>query len=223
MSCAPCPFPAGTTLKGRYVTLAPLGAQHFDALALQALADPGSFRYMRHGPFADREAATRYLESLSTRMFEPAWAVQPESSNAASGWLSLTDIAPDDAALEIGSIWFAPSLRRTRAATEAVHLLMGEAFDALGYQRMAWRNLAANVASGAAAARFGFVFEGVWRQAAALKHRRHDVEWRSLLSGEWPARRAAVEAWLQLDNFDENGVQRRALRDFSPQSSAGRA
>jgi hypothetical protein len=86
---------------------------------------------------------------------------------------------------------------------------------------MAWRNLAANVASGAAAARFGFVFKGVWRQAVALKHQRHDVEWRSLLSGEWPARRAAVEALLQLDNFDENGVQRRALRDFSPHSSSG--
>lgn len=110
-----------------------------------------------------------------------------------------------DGAIEIGSIWFAPSLQRTRAATEAIFLLMRYAMDGLGYQRLVWRCLEANQASVRAAARYGFIPEGRWRGSAFLKGRRWDQAWHSIVAEEWPARSSAIGAWIADENFDDQG------------------
>lgn len=91
------------------------------------------------------------------------------------------------------------------AATEAIFLLMQYAMDKLKYQRLVWRCSRDNQASLNAAARYGFVPEGAWRGSALIKGRRHDEVWHSILAAEWPARRAAIGAWLADDNFDRGG------------------
>lgn len=158
------------------------------------------------------------VADLAGRDHQPFWAAIPEGGESAAGWLSLCDVHPADAAVESGSIWFSPGLQRTRAASEAIFLLMREAFDARGYERLVWRHLARNTSSAAAAARYGFAFEGVWRRAATFKGARHDVVWRSILASQWPALRRAFESWLDPSNFDAAGRQRAALAAFTPRA-----
>jgi len=121
---------------------------------------------------------------------------------------------PEHGVIEIGHIWFAPTLRRTRQATEAIYLLARHAFDDLGYRRFEWKCDSLNQPSRRAAERFGFVYEGVFRQHMVVKGRNRDTAWFSILDREWPAVRAGFEAWLSSPNFDEEDRQRKSLREL---------
>jgi RimJ/RimL family protein N-acetyltransferase len=113
--------------------------------------------------------------------------------------------------IEIGNIWFGPQLRRTTAATEAIYLLARHAFDELGYRRFEWKCNALNAPSRRAAERFGFTFEGIFRQHMVVKGRNRDTAWFSITDGEWPGVRARFEAFLDPANFDAEGRQKRPL------------
>ncbi|CAN7707298.1 GNAT family protein [Bradyrhizobium sp. LjRoot220] len=193
------------------MSLEPLGRGHIDELWRVAEGADASFAYLRYGPFAHQRDLEKLVTELAGRADQPFWAVRPESSRTAQGWLSLCDIYPADGAIEIGAIWFSPRLQRTRAATEAIFLLMQYAMDELQYQRLVWRCNAANQASLNAAARYGFTPEGTWRGSALSKGRRCDVAWHSIIAAEWPVRRAAITAWLADENFDEHGRARNRL------------
>ena len=97
------------------------------------------------------------------------------------------------------------------------------AFD-LGNRRYEWKCNAENLASRRAAERYGFTFEGIFRQHMVVKGLNRDTAWYSITDGEWPSRRAAFEGWLDPANFDASGRQRRSLADFREgiQASAGR-
>jgi RimJ/RimL family protein N-acetyltransferase len=114
----------------------------------------------------------------------------------------------------LSHIWFAPSLQRTRQATEAIFLLARHAFDDLGYRRLEWKCDSLNMPSRRAAERFGFVYEGVFRQHMVVKGRNRDTAWYSITDVEWPSRREAFEAWLSRENFTDEGVQRRSLAEI---------
>jgi RimJ/RimL family protein N-acetyltransferase len=193
------------------VSLEPLGSENIDELWHAAQGADASFAYLRYGPFAHQRDLQELITKLAGRADQPFWAVRTKSSGVAQGWLSLCDIYPADGAIEIGSIWFSPQLQRTRAATEAVFLLMQYAMDQLKYQRLVWRCAVVNQASMNAAIRYGFAPEGVWRGSAFAKGRRLDQAWHSILAAEWPASRAAITAWLADENFDEHGRARKRL------------
>jgi RimJ/RimL family protein N-acetyltransferase len=212
----PRPFPQRIVHHGVSVTLEPLADAHVDQLWQAAQGAEVSWTYLRYGPFADRPALARHVAELAGRADQPFWAVRPKASGAAEGWLSLCDIYPADAAIEIGAIWYAPRLQRTRAATEAIFLLMRHAFDDLGYTRLVWRCQALNAASRRAAERYGFVFEGIWRAGAIVKGFQRDVAWHSMLASEWPAHRAALEAWLADENFRSDGTLIASLAALRP-------
>jgi RimJ/RimL family protein N-acetyltransferase len=120
---------------------------------------------------------------------------------------------PQNGVIEIGHIWFAPALQRTRQATEAIYLMARHAFDDLGYRRLEWKCDSLNGPSRRAAERFGFTYEGVFRQHMVVNGRNRDTAWFSIIDGEWPAVRAAFEAWLAPENFDSKGGQRRSLAE----------
>jgi RimJ/RimL family protein N-acetyltransferase len=207
----PWPLPERVPLQGRSVRLEPLGREHVGELWRCADGADPSWAYLRYGPFAAENDLLEQVIELAGRADQPFWAVRPESSGVAQGWLSLCDIYPADGAIEIGSIWFSPALQRTRAATEAIFLLMQYAMDELKYHRLVWRCLTANQASMNAAARYGFAPEGIWRGSAFIKGHRWDEAWHAILAREWPARRAAIRAWLADANFDEHGRARTRL------------
>ncbi|MBR1154329.1 GNAT family N-acetyltransferase [Bradyrhizobium sp. JYMT SZCCT0428] len=207
----PWPFPERIRFEGRSVSLEPLAARHADELWRAAQGADASFAYLRYGPFAQQCDLLALVTEFAGRADQPFWVVRPNSSGVAEGWLSLCDIYPAEGAIEIGAIWFSPRLQRTRAATEAIFLLMQYAMEELQYQRLVWRCNAANQASLNAAARYGFTPEGTWRGSALSKGRRCDVAWHSIIAAEWPSRRAAIAAWLADENFDEHGRARTRL------------
>ena len=133
------------------------------------------------------------------------------ASGAAVGLCSFLRIEPRYASIEIGHLNFAPRLSRTRGATEAIFLLMRRAFAELGYRRFEWKCDALNEPSRRAAERFGFTFEGIFRQATVYKGRNRDTAWYSIVDGEWPALERAYTRWLAPANFDAAGTQRESL------------
>jgi hypothetical protein len=121
---------------------------------------------------------------------------------------------PASGSIEVGYIAMAPQLQRTRAATEAIYLMMKWAFEA-GYRRFEWKCDALNAASRRAAQRFGLSFEGVFRQATVVKGRNRDTAWFAAIEAEWPALKEAFEVWLSPANFDVHGQQRERLSDLT--------
>jgi RimJ/RimL family protein N-acetyltransferase len=127
-------------------------------------------------------------------------------------------MAPQFGVIEIGNIWFGVPLMRTTAATEAIFLLARHAFDDLGYRRLEWKCNALNAASRRAALRFGFAFEGVFRNHLVVKGRNRDTAWYAIVDEEWPAIRRGFESWLDANNFDSEGRQRRRLEALIAQA-----
>ena len=89
---------------------------------------------------------------------------------------------------------YSPALQRTPLGTEAQYLLARYAFETLGYRRYEWKCNALNAASRAAALRYGFIYEGTFRQHLIAKGRNRDNAWFSMLDSEWPARKARLRA-----------------------------
>ena len=143
-------------------------------------------------------------------------ALVDQRTNACGGRQALMRIVPQHGVIEIGNIYWGPQVARTRLATEALYLYADHVFGALGYRRFEWKCDALNGPSRAAALRFGFKFEGVFEQHMVVKGRNRDTAWFALLDHEWPGLKAAYEAWLAPDNFDEAGNQRTRLRSPRP-------
>jgi RimJ/RimL family protein N-acetyltransferase len=202
-------------MEGAYVRLEPVEvAAHAESLYRLSHARPDDaalWTYLAYGPFADQRAFEDWLAERARSEDPLFFAIVEEGSGHASGMASYLNIVPDMGCIEIGHIWFAPPLQRTRAATEAIFLMMRHVFDDLGYRRLEWKCNARNEASMRAARRFGFTYEGTFRQHMVVKGRNRDTAWFSLLDHEWPTVRAAFERWLAPDNFDAAGRQRISL------------
>jgi RimJ/RimL family protein N-acetyltransferase len=209
----PRPLPARVPHKGRSVDLEPLHIRHVPDLWRAAQSDPAgaSWAYLAYGPFADEAALRGFVAGFATQHDPMAWAVRPHRSGTVDGWLTLMEIQPANAHIELGHIWFSPRMQRTRAATEAMFLLMRHAMDELGYRRLTWKCNALNAPSRRAAARLGFTYEGTLRNTLVVKGRRRETAWFSILDDEWPARRDAIAAWLDDSNWDAAGAPKRSL------------
>src|SRR5690606_12463602 len=135
--------------------------------------------------FADREAFEGWLADRARSDDPLFFAIVDRASGAASGMASYVNIAPAHGCVEIGRICFAPVLQKTRAAPEAILLMMRHGVDALGYRRVEWKCDALNAASRRAARRFGFSYEGTFRQHMVVKGRNRDTAWFAMLDREW--------------------------------------
>jgi len=215
----PRPLPARSTLRGQYVVLEPLHQRHADELWRAAQEADESWTYLPSGPFATREAMIRQINDVASDPSRVTWAARPVATGVASGWLSLLDIQPRNAAIELGGIWFAPVMQRTRAATEAMFQPLKLAADDLGYRRLVWKCNALNAPSKRAAERLGFTFEGTHRMHMVVKGRRRDSDWYSIIEDEWPSRRDALQAWLAPENFSPDGTAKRGLAEIRDQGT----
>jgi RimJ/RimL family protein N-acetyltransferase len=197
------------------VRLEPVDVQlHGEALYAASHQDgaaPELFMYLPYGPFADVNEFATWLEACAASNDPLFFAVVDQATNRPAGMASFMRMVPEHGVIEIGHIWFSPTLQRTRQATEAVYLMARHAFDDLGYRRLEWKCNALNERSLRAALRFGFKYEGVFRQHLVVRDRNRDTAWFSILDREWPSIRAAFESWLDPDNFSADGRQRRSL------------
>lgn len=195
------------------VKLDPLDPETHGAGLYEALSDaPVSlWTYMSFGPFRDYEDFYATLDAMN---HYPGWVPYAILvRDRAVGFASYLRVKPRDGVVEIGSIVFSPMLQQTTPATEAIYLMIRNAFE-LGYRRCEWKCDDLNTASVRAAERLGFTYEGTFRQATLYKGRNRDTAWYSMTDREWPTLDLAFQKWLSPDNFDQSGEQRRSLRQM---------
>lgn len=208
----PRPRPPRSPMRGQWCDVVPLDPDaHAAALyaAYAADAEGRIWTYLPKGPFADLAAYRAWVDETCLTDDPMFHTILVEGQPL--GVASLMRIDPAHGVIEVGHINFAPALSRTRAATEAMFLMMSRAFDELGYRRYEWKCDALNAPSRSAALRLGFTHEGTFRQATTYKGRNRDTAWFAITDGDWPRLKAGFQAWLDPANFDENGRQRTRL------------
>ncbi len=204
----------GRMLTGRTVKLERLDiARHGPELYRSFCDAPGQeaiWTYMNFGPWPDEGAFLAWATSVESGVDPMFYAIVPDNGDAA-GMAAFQAHALAHGSIELGNIWFAPSLQGSTAATEAIYLMLCHAFDDLGCRRVEWKCDSLNAKSRRAAERFGFQYEGLFRQHFVIKGRNRDTTWFAMLDGDWPAVKARFDNWLDPANFDDNGRQRRPL------------
>jgi RimJ/RimL family protein N-acetyltransferase len=211
VDATPAQFPGPVTLKGRHGTVARLdSARHGPDLIIAMRGHDTIWTYIPAGPFSDDATLLDYIAACEKNQERVFYAVL-DPGGRALGILSLMEIRPAMRVIEVGNIVYSPALQRTPLGTEAQYLLARYAFDTLRYRRYEWKCNALNEPSRRAALRFGFKYEGLFRQHMIVKGRTRDTAWFSILDGEWPERRAAFERWLAPENFDREGRQKAKL------------
>jgi RimJ/RimL family protein N-acetyltransferase len=206
--------PERRVLAGHYVRLEPLSADRHGSSLWAETHGPGApafWQYLFDEPFADERSFREFLARKAASEDPLFYAIVDAASGRAVGFETLMRIEPAHRCIEVGNILYGRSLQRTPGATEAQYLLMRYVFDELGYRRYEWKCNALNAPSRRAALRFGFSFEGIFRQHMIVRGRNRDTAWYALLDHEWPAVKAAFERWLSPGNFDAAGRQREAL------------
>lgn len=217
------PRPERKIIEGRTVRLEPLDARkHGDGLFhASSVADiDGRFAWLPDYPPQSRAAFQPWLDKAEASEDPLFFTVIDKASGKIAGRQTLMRIDPAYGVIEIGNIYWGPLISRKAAATEAQFLFMKYAFDQLGYRRYEWKCNNSNGPSKRAAERFGFKFEGIFRQHMIVKGVNRDTAWYSVIDKEWPALRNAYEAWLEPANFDGEGQQKRRLEDIRAGSGA---
>ena len=207
----PCPRPGRVVLEGRYARLEPLALAHVEGL-MAASADAASFDYLFDVPPKGRDDLRAWIEQRMKSEDPLFHTVVDKASGVEGGRQSFMRITPEHGVIEIGNILWGPAIRRTRVATEALYLAAKHVFEDLGYRRFEWKCNDLNAPSKRAAQRFGFAFEGVFRQHMWVKGANRDTAWFAMLDRDWPRLRATYERWLEPSNFDAAGGQRSALQ-----------
>jgi RimJ/RimL family protein N-acetyltransferase len=222
VNVSPAKRPSRTTLQGNLITLVPLDpVAHGDALyeATCGAAADQLWLYLFEGPFPRRADFASHLERAAASEDPLFFAILDRASGTAVGYAAYMRIEPAHRVIEVGSILYTPQLQRTPPATEAMYVMARHVFEDLGYRRYEWKCNALNAPSRRAALRFGFTFEGIFRQHMIVKGRNRDTAWFSMLDSEWPARKASFERWLDPSNFGPDGRQKVALSVLNNASS----
>ena len=226
--------PQRVVLNGRYARLEPIGPQHVADL-YRAATEPGAdgrFTYLfEEAPTSEAEMAA-YVQKVMPQDDPMLFTVLDRATGQAEGRQALMRIVPEHGVIEIGSIYWGPRMARSRIATEALYLHARYVFDALGYRRFEWKCNDRNEPSKAAAQRFGFRSEGVFRQHMISEGRepRHSVvrdarqglagdqgRVRTLAgAGQFRCRRPAKEPTARrlVDNTDPGDIERAGPHGF---------
>ncbi|WP_374382189.1 GNAT family N-acetyltransferase [Dongia sp.] len=207
------PRPERVPLEGRYTRLEPLDPARHGADLFASAQAPGAedrFRYLFEEAPGDSAAFTAWIDKAAAGTDPFFYAVIDKKSGRAEGRQSLMRIDTVHGVIEIGNILWGPAIARSRVATEALFLFARHAFD-LGYRRFEWKCNNLNEPSKCAAERFGFRFEGIFRQHMVVKGKNRDTAWFAIIDQDWPRLKAGYEAWLQPENFDAAGQQCRKL------------
>jgi RimJ/RimL family protein N-acetyltransferase len=206
--------PPRTPMAGRYCRVEPIDAgRHAEAL-YRANTLERNFTYSGSGPFASLDEYRGWIETFCMGDDPLFHAIVDASTGQAAGVASYLRIDPKNGVIEVGHINYSPLLQRSRAATEAMYLMMKRVFE-LGYRRYEWKCDSLNAPSRAAAQRLGFSYEGIFRQALVYKGRSRDTAWYAMIDSEWPELERAFQRWLDPGNFDTQGKQVARLSDLT--------
>ncbi|KAF1848149.1 acyl-CoA N-acyltransferase [Cucurbitaria berberidis CBS 394.84] len=207
-------------LSGKYATIVPLHPDHAaDLYELVSGEERASlFDYLFDEPPSSLESFQASLARKAAMTNPWTYAILHQTNTQekarAVGMASLMRMDLENRVIEVGSILYTPPLQRTPAATEAMYLLARYVFETLGFRRYEWKCNSLNQPSRRAAARLGFSYEGTFKQHMIARGRNRDTAWFAMLDGEWPLVKKAMERWLNEENFDMDGGQKRKLEEF---------
>ena len=197
----PAQRPGPVVVQGRFGRIEKLTPEHASGLCRVFAGHPEVWTYIStDGPFESEDAFAAFIAMRALAADPYAYAIIDREGRPV-GYFTLMEIRPEMRVIEVGHVLYSPALQRTPLGTEAQYLLARYAFETLGYRRYEWKCNALNAASRRAALRYGFTYEGTFRQHLIAKGRNRDNAWFSMLDSEWPARRSAFERWLRPENF----------------------
>jgi RimJ/RimL family protein N-acetyltransferase len=211
------PLPPRQAIEGRWCRLEPLNPDRHAADLFSAASPDQEGRiwtYMAYGPFHSLADYRAWIEATCLGDDPMFFAICRKADGKPLGVASYLRIAPQSGSIEVGHLVFTPELKRTPIATEAMYLMMKRAFE-LGYRRYEWKCDSLNAASRAAAQRLGLSYEGIFRQATVYKGRNRDTAWYAATDAEWPELQQAYLTWLDPNNFDADGKQRKRLSELT--------
>jgi RimJ/RimL family protein N-acetyltransferase len=216
------PTPGLATLSGERVRLEPLDwERHGPGLfaAVGGEANAGIWTWMPVGPFPTPESLGSFLAGAAKTEGWKTLVILDQATGEmlpqeVLGTASYMRIREAHGSAEIGCVALGPKLRRTPQATEAFALMARSLFLDLGYRRYEWKCHRENEASNRSALRFGFTFEGIFRNDMVMKGRSRDTAWYSITDEDWPKLDKALTGWLAASNFAPDGRQLRTLEDF---------
>jgi RimJ/RimL family protein N-acetyltransferase len=214
---APRARPPRETMEGRLVRLEPLdAARHGDDLYAASTVSDAEQRFAGLSDYPPKTRAEYgdWLAKAAASDDPLHFAVIDKRTGKVGGRQTFMRIDQKNGVIEIGNIYWGPLISRTPVTTEALYLFARRVFDDLGYRRFEWKCNNTNAASKRAAERFGFTYEGLFRQHMIIKGLNRDTAWFSMLDSEWPANRKAFEGWLDPSNFDSEERQKRRLEEI---------
>ena len=205
--------PERIPLEGRYVRIEPIGRQHLDGLWEASSTADGAerYRWLPNEPPKDKAELGAWIDEVVPSEDPLYFAILDQATGRCEGRQAFLRMVPRDGVIEIGGVYWGPRMAKTRLATESLYLFARYAFETLGNRRFEWKTNNRNEASKRAAQRFGFTFEGIFRQHMIVKGESRDTAWFSMLDSEWPSRKAGLERWLDPANFDSDGTQNTRL------------
>ena len=208
-------LPTKQKLVGKYSILEPINAKKHskDLFKNFSLDRKGiDWAYMPTGPYKNEKSLKKYLKAKNLIGNPFFYAIYSKKLNTYCGLASYLRIKPQIGTIEVGWITYAPNLQRTVEATEAMYLMMKNAFESLGYRRYEWKCDNLNTRSKKSALRLGFKYEGLFRQATIYKKRNRDTAWFSIIDKEWKQIKKGYLKFLKKSNFDHNYKQIKKLK-----------
>ena len=208
-------FPSKKRLIGKYCYLEPVNVKkHSKDLFKNFSKDKKGIDwiYMPQGPFKNEISLKKYLKDKNLTGNPFFYTIYSKRLKTFCGLASYLRIKPQVGTIEVGYITYAKNLQRTVEATEAMFLMMKNAFDKLGYRRYEWKCDNLNERSKKAALRLGFKFEGIFRQATIYKNRNRDTAWYSIIDKEWKKHKKKYLTFLKKSNFTDKLKQKRKLK-----------
>lgn len=218
VDATPSPFPRLEAIHGRYITLYPLEEKH-DEVLYETVGDPVKNDLWSHlpiGPYCTLEEWKSQLKSFRDSDDEQIYVIVSNEDQTILGTNGVLTIRPEHRVAEIGYLLFSQKMQRTCAGTESVYLILKMCFDDFHYRRVEWKTNNQNEKSKSAALRYGFTFEGVFRQHYIIRGCNRDTAWFSVIDEDWPKLRVAFEKWLDPANFNADGKQKHTLAELRP-------
>lgn len=201
-------------LSGKYASLRPLEVDNAATLFTEfSKSSADLWTYLPYGPCDSERAMADIINTLNSPESGCISYGVYNDSNELVGFAAYLRITPITGSIEIGPLAFSPKLQKTATATDTIFMMIDKAFE-LGYRRVEWKCNDLNTPSMNAAKRFGFTYEGTFRQAMIVKDHNRDTAWFSIIDSEWPTLKSKYLKWLDDSNFDEDGKQKVALSEL---------
>jgi RimJ/RimL family protein N-acetyltransferase len=188
-------------MESEHLFILPLTEVHIPSLYEAIGSDPEIYRWLPFSTPQNLEEFSKVLEGFirdSAAGIRVAHAVILKEGDRPIGTTAFLDLNPTHNSIEIGSTFYSKDFWRSFVNTEAKFLMLSEAFEVRGVERVTLKTDSLNQRSRNAIERIGAKFEGILRHHM----RRPDGSWRdsayfSILREEWPDVKQSLLGKLQ--------------------------